>query len=284
MRQRLTGEERIEKIQGLNLTSDIFAGKVLEEPEVLEEFLHLLTGRDWHICEVKSQYSIRQISGHSVVLDLFAADKNGTRIHLELQNREDDEHILRTRYCRACIDTTLLDKGLKYGELSELWQIFITQKDFLQCGRPLVWNKKCYSDGTTEIYFNLSSKDGRNKGQEKLQDYMRHTVSENESALFPKLVDRVHFLKKEKKGLGQMCEIFDKVRQDGIEYGRQEGRREGRKEGRLEGIIMSIDKLIDSFNITKERACEMMGIDLSEYERVQSGLLLTRSENEVPFL
>ena len=113
---------------------------------------------------------------------------------------------------------------------------------------------------------------------------MRHTVSENESALFPKLVDRVHFLKKEKKGLGQMCEIFDKVRQDGIEYGRQEGRREGRKEGRLEGIIMSIDKLIDSFNITKERACEMMGIDLSEYERVQSGLLLTRSENEIPFL
>lgn len=150
--QHLTWEEKREKIQALNLTSDVFAGKVLEEPEVLEEFLNLLTGRYWHICEVKSQYSIRQILGHSVVLDLYAVEEDGTRIHLELQNKDNDEHILRTRYCRACIDTTLLDTGLKYRELSDLWQIFITQKDFLHCGKPLVWNRKRYRDGTTESY------------------------------------------------------------------------------------------------------------------------------------
>ncbi len=38
---------------------------------------------------------------------------------------------------------------------------------------------------------------------------MRHTVSENESASFPKLVNRVHFLKSETKGMEQMCEIMD---------------------------------------------------------------------------
>lgn len=126
MGELLTWEEKQEKIRTLNLTSDVFAGKVLEESDVLEEFLNLLTDRKWHICEIKSQYSIRQVSGHSVVLDVFARDTDDTRIHLELQNRDDDEHILRTRYCRACIDTTLLDTGLKYRELSELWQIFIT--------------------------------------------------------------------------------------------------------------------------------------------------------------
>ena len=259
MGERLTWKEKRDKIQALNLTSDVFAGKVLEEPEVLEEFLNLLTGRRWHICEVKSQYSIRQILGHSVVLDLYAVEEDGTRIHLELQNKDNDEHILRTRYCRACIDTTLLDTGLKYKELSDLWQIFITQKDFLKCGKPLVWNRKRYRDGTTEIYFNLSSKDGQSKVQEKLQDYMRHTVPENESASFPKLVNRVHFLKSETKGMGQMCEIFDQVRQDGIEYGRQETK------------IISIDKLIHSLGITKERACEIMDLDVSEYECALSG-------------
>lgn len=259
------------KVQALNMTSDVFAGKVLEEPEVLEEFLNLLTGRRWHIYDIKSQYSIRQVLGHSVVLDLYAKDMDGTRIHLELQNKNDDKHILRTRYCRACIDTTLLDTGQKYSELSELWQIFITQKDFLQCGKSLVWNQKRYWDGTTEIYFNLSSKDGQNKAQEKLQDYMRQTVSENESTLFPKLVSRVHFLKNEKKGMGQMCEIFDKVRQDGIEYGRQEGRQEG--------LIISIDKLIKTLGITKERACEIIGLELSEYENALSGQLLACSED-----
>ena len=259
MGQHLTWEEKREKIQALNLTSDVFAGKVLEEPEVLEEFLNLLTRRRWHICEVKSQYSIRQILGHSVVLDLYAVEEDGTRIHLELQNKDNDEHILRTRYCRACIDTTLLDTGLKYKELSDLWQIFITQKDFLKCGKPLVWNRKRYRDGTTEIYFNLSSKDGQSKVQEKLQDYMRHTVPENESASFPKLVNRVHFLKSETKGMGQMCEIFDQVRQDGIEYGRQETK------------IISIDKLIHSLGITKEKACEIIDLDVSEYEYALSG-------------
>ena len=107
--------------------------------------------------------------------------------------------------------------------------------------------------------FNLSSKDGGNKVQEKLQDYMRHTVSENESASFPKLVNRVHFLKSETKGMGQMCEIFDQVRQDGIEFGRQEMK------------IIFIDKLIHSLGITKERACEIMDLDVSEYECALSG-------------
>lgn len=262
MGELLTWEEKQEKIQALNLTSDIFAGKVLEEPEVLEEFLNLLTGKQWHICEVKSQYSIRQVLGHSVVLDLFAKDTDGTRIHLELQNRDDDEHILRTRYCRACIDTTLLDTGLKYRELSELWQIYITQKDFLGCGKPLVWNRKRYQDGTTEIYFNLSSKDGRNTVQEKLQDYMQHTVAENESASFPKLVNRVHFMKNETKGLGQMCEIFDKVRQDGIEFGEQKS---------LTKIIFHmLDLQMDS-----EKISELIGEPVSTVAKIQEKYMPT---------
>lgn len=37
MGEFLTWEEKQEKIQALNLTSDVFAGKVSEEPEVLEE-------------------------------------------------------------------------------------------------------------------------------------------------------------------------------------------------------------------------------------------------------
>lgn len=259
MGERLTWEEKREKIQALNLTSDVFAGKVLEELEVLEEFLNLLTGRRWRICEVKSQYSIRQLLGHSVILDLYARDQDGTRIHLELQNKDDDEHILRTRYCRACIDTTLLDTGLKYRELSDLWQIFITQKDFLHCGKPLVWNQKRYRDGTTEIYFNLSSKDGRNKAQEKLQDYMRRTVPENESAYFSKLINRVHFLKNEEKGMGQMCEIFDQVRQDGIEYGRQEGRLEGIKFGKQEIVFHMFDLQLDT-----EKISELIGEPISD--------------------
>lgn len=103
---------------------------------------------------------------------------------------------------------------------------------------------------------------------------MRRTVSENESASFPKLVNRVHFLKSETKGMGQMCEVFDKERQDGIEYGRREGIEFGRQE-----MIISIDKLIQSLGITKERACEIMDLDVSEYECALSGQMSACSED-----
>lgn len=67
--------------------------------------------------------------------------------------------------------------------------------------------------------------------------------------------------REETKGLGQMCEIFDEVKQDGIEFGMQKMK------------IISKDKLINALGLTKERACEIMDWELSEYERALSDQL-----------
>ena len=183
-----TYENDVKKIQKLNLTSDIFISKVLEEPSVLEELLHLLTNQKWKIHQMRGQYCIRQLVTHSVVLDVYAEDEDGRIVHLEIQNRDDDCHPKRIRYCRSCIDTTLLEAGVKYEKLPELIQIFVTRNDFTGIGKTIIYDKKLVDDGVTELYFNLSVKDGKSEALEELQDYMLETIPENESKYFPKLV------------------------------------------------------------------------------------------------
>ena len=211
-----TYENDVKKIQKLNLTSDIFISKVLEEPSVLEELLYIITKQMWKIHQMRGQYCIRQLITHSVVLDVYAEDEDGRIVHLEIQNRDDDCHPKRVRYCRSCIDTTLLDTGVKYEKLPELMQIFVSKNDFSGSGETIVHNDKKIDDGVTELYFNLTVKDGKSKALEELQDYMLETIQENESKYFPKLVARVRYLKNETKGVREMCEIFDEERREGL--------------------------------------------------------------------
>jgi len=143
-------------------------------------------------------------------------NEDGRIVHLEIQNRDDDCHPKRVRYCRSCIDTTLLDTGVKYEKLPELMQIFVTRNDFTGIGKTIIYDKKLVDDGVTELYFNLSVKDGKSKALEELQDYMLETIQENESKYFPKLVARVRYLKNETKGVREMCEIFDEERREGL--------------------------------------------------------------------
>ena len=44
-------------------------------------------------------------------------------------------------------------------------------------------------------------------------------------------------------------------------------------------MIISIDKLIHSLGITKERACEIMDLDVSEYECALSGQMSACSDD-----
>jgi penicillin V acylase-like amidase (Ntn superfamily) len=80
--------EKESLIQKLNLTSDMFVSKVLEDFASLEEVLELLTGKHYHIVDIRTQYAIRQLVTHSVQLDVYAEEESGSMVHLEIQNRD----------------------------------------------------------------------------------------------------------------------------------------------------------------------------------------------------
>lgn len=57
---------------------------------------------------------------------------------------------------------------------------------------------------------------------------------------------RVRFLKTEEGGIEIMCEIMERIREEGIREGKQFGLREGRKSGRLESsrkTALNLDRM-----------------------------------------
>ncbi|MFI3212695.1 MAG: hypothetical protein R3Y24_05075, partial [Eubacteriales bacterium] len=90
-------EEQNNKILRFQMTSDIFFSKVLEDKKACEEVLRIITGTNFIIDEVKSQYSIRQLATHSVILDIWAMAEKKTIIHIEMHPRNDESHMQRIR-------------------------------------------------------------------------------------------------------------------------------------------------------------------------------------------
>lgn len=225
-------EEKRKKVQEFTLTSDVFAGKVFEKPQAFAELLKVLLQREVKIKEVHSQYVIRNMESHSVILDLFGESESGEIFHLEIQNNDDDNHVKRMRYYESCIEVSLMEKGTKYRELPKICQIFISKNDFARGNRPIymvrrtvgesgVVNRK-FDDERTEIYFNLTV-EAESEELRELQRYFMKTDPEYKTKYFPEICKRVYQLKCSRKGVDSMCEITDKIRRDGIEQGVQKG-------------------------------------------------------------
>lgn len=67
--------------------------------------------------------------------------------------------------------------------------------------------------------------------------------------------------------------FFEEGREDGYDKGVVDGKREGRKEGRTEGrtetLVNSIHKIMEQLNLEVDKACELLGISVEEYELMQ---------------
>ena len=92
---------------------------------------------------VHTQYALRNISSHSVVLDVLVEDLNHKLYNVEIQVADNDDHIKRVRYYQAAIDWSVLQKGKKYSELPELYLIYISMFDIFK------QDKSCYEISRT---------------------------------------------------------------------------------------------------------------------------------------
>ena len=70
-----------------------------------------------------------------------------------------------------------------------------------------------------------------------------------------------------------MCELYDRILQEGEAKGRAEGRAEGEAKGRAEGIISTLSDLVKKGLITIVQASEQAKMSVEEFSKV-SGLSL----------
>lgn len=214
-----TRERRIEEAKELTLFSDVFMTTVLKDKAACQHILRTLTGiKTLVVIEVRPQYRISNITSHDAILDVLAEDGEGHLLNLEIQRLDTVDHARRTRFYASMIDSEYLQKGKMYNEMPDVHIIYISLTDLWEVGKTVYHVKKsfdgtnvAYDDGVHIMYVNAAVDDGSDTA--KLMEYFKTADPEDMSQ--GDLSKRVHFLKLEKGGQDEMCEVSEKWYREG---------------------------------------------------------------------
>ena len=223
-------ERRLKDLEQLTLLSDVFMSVALSDLNACQHVIRILMDDpEIELDSVRTQYVISKVISHGARLDVLAEDKKGVIYHLEIEGADVVDHARRTRFYGSVTDGEFLRKGRDYSELPERYIFYISRKDIWKDGYTVYEEEnrfrqtgKKHNDGSNLIYVNAEIADGSRIA--KLMKYFKTADPFDDSE--GELSKRVRFLKTEEGGIETMCEIMEKIR--------EEGKREGRKSGMLE--------------------------------------------------
>lgn len=248
-------EQKKKAVAQFNLMDDTFFSVVLEDRAACEYLLKKLLGKDLHIIESKTQYSIRNIEEHSVILDLIAEDSEHNIYNIEIQTGYTFEP-KRTRYHQSALDWSFLEKGGKYEDLPDTYIIFITDKDIFSLGRNRYETVQYIKDsdiefksGEHKLFFNTAVDDGTDLSE--LLQYFAHSDAENDN--FGALSKAVRYHKTNAEGVETMCKLMEEFA--------EKCKAEGKLEDKLEIVQNMLSRGIDL-----EEALMLTGLEREVYE------------------
>ena len=228
-----------------NLSDFALFMSVMKVKEAYENVLSIILDEaDLQLKEVKAEQVVLNKSGKRAIrLDAWALDVRERQFDMEMQNdtRGDDVR-KRSRFYQGLIDTPILKSGkkIRYKHLPSTAIIFITQDDIF--GKDLAmytFSERCeevpelsLDDGTSKIFLNMTSKNGRPELISLLQ-YMKHTTLNNESVMVQdkRIVDLDRIVEEVKQS-----EEWEAVKMNILEIGIERGKELGLEQGREQGI------------------------------------------------
>lgn len=251
---------RVEEARSFNLLSDTFMSVALRDQAAAQEVIRIFTGiPDLKIVSLSTQVRLPRMVSHDAILDVVAEDSAGKIYNIEVQRADNLDHAKRVRYYGAMLDTACLEKGAGYEELPEVYVIYLSEMDLWKAGKTVYTVEKKlsgteipYSDGMHIIFANAEANDGTEIA--RTMQYFK--VSDPMDQSHGALSKRVHYLKCEEGGRQEMCEISEKIYNEGVEDGRIEGRNEGRLEIQKETAItlaergMSISEIAEIIKVS----------------------------------
>lgn len=256
-----TFEQKKALVSQFNLMDDIFFSVVMGDNGAAEYLLTSLFNKPMKIIENKTQYSIRNIESHSIVLDALVEDEDHNLYNVEIQVGDKKNHERRIRYYQTAIDWSYLQKGRDYSELPELYMIFISDFDPFDMNKVHYEITQCIKDTTRQYdngihihYFNTIVND--NTFLSELMQYLAYSDPNNNK--FGELSKQVSYHKVQNKGVDYMCKIMEDLLKESNE--------EGRVEGKLEGKVETVRNLLKE-NIPFETALRCAELDRQTYER-----------------
>lgn len=262
----------------VNLSDFALFLSVMKVKEAYEDVLGIILNEsDLKLKEVKVEQVVLNKSGKRAIrLDAWAQDVRDRQFDMEMQNDSDGDNVRkRSRYYQSLIDTPILKSGkkTKYKNLPSTMIIFITQDDIF--GRNLAmytFTERCeevadlrLEDGTSKIFLNMTSKNGRPELVSLLQ-YMKYTTLDNED--ITEKDERIVHLDKIVNEVRQ-SEEWEDAGMNIYEMGMERGKELGIEQGRLKSMIRSVELTMKNLHLSLQEACDGLEISVEEYEEAK---------------
>ena len=233
----------LERIQRLRLLDDDFMRVVFKDKDCCQLLLEVILDRkDFEIVTLETQKDLKNLHGKSVCLDIWIETNQKKKINIEVQRNEEGAHPKRARYHASLMDMNGSVSNEKYKDLEEMYVIFITETDVFRKGLPIYHIERKIeetntrlNDGMHIIYVNAENQQNTDLGR-LMHDFQCTNV---EDMYYDRLKEQVRYFKEDERGICNMCEIWDEVRQEGREEGIELGRKLGKEEGKEENQMQT---------------------------------------------
>ena len=205
-----------QKIKAFCLMDDAFMSKVFENDfECTEFLLHIIMDKpSLKVQKVCTQYSIKNLLGRSVRLDVYAIDDEQKRYNIEIQRADKGAGAKRARYNSSIIDANSLWVGKDFDELPETYVIFITENDVLGGNEPIYHidrivkeTGKLFKDGAHIIFVNGACRDESPIGL-LMHDFFCTNPADMHYEI---LANKTRYFKEEEKGVAVMSGIMEEL-------------------------------------------------------------------------
>ncbi len=205
----------MEKIRNFTLMDDDFMSKVFEDKACAQYLLHIILEReDLHVVRSQSQYTVKNLQGRSVRLDILATDENGNLYNIEVQRSDKGAEALRARLYSSLLDANSTEAGEKFEKICETWVIFIPENDVLGAGLPIyhiervvLETDKPFLDKAHIVYVNSQIRNETKLGR-LMHDFHCMNVADMTPSV---LADRAQYFKEDEEGSRSMCRAMEEL-------------------------------------------------------------------------
>jgi hypothetical protein len=231
--------------------------------ECVELLLHIILGKpDLIVKSATTQYSIKNLQGRSVRLDIYAVDSNSKEYNIEVERGDKVDKVKKVRYNSSLMDANSILPGDDVSLLPETYVIMIMEDDFWGQGEPIYPIERyvgktgiVYDDGSHLIYVNGAYKEeapNLTPLGKLIHDF--NCVSAGDM-YYSALAERVRYFKEDVKGVGIMCRVVEELAEELFA--------ENKKESAL--------KLIGTGKLTLEEVAESIGLPIDEVNALANG-------------
>lgn len=260
----------IKPFQELTLADDFMFGEVMRRPENAKPFLEALLGKK--IGSIATIDKQKELTGgaalHGVRLDVCLEDENHTQYDVEMQTGTSYDLEKRIRYYQSSIDRRTLKSAESYRDLRQSYVIFICTDDYYKRGLAVYKRKSviegaedvAYDDGSHAYILNASFTEGNSSTD--VLDFLRYIDAgyrgrplDVKSDYVAQIEQAVEAVKTDEEMEGTYMTLAMKL---------QDVKWEGRQEGERNKLLADIKALMETLNLTADKAMEALKVPEKE--------------------